>query len=435
MDEKTKDAPLLVGAAEVEITPPVGTPMAGGLSPRISAGVEDPLYVKSIVLESAGRRLAYVVFDLVSLGRKEGDRGVALSSELTGIPAENIVWTATHTHTGPYVRESVDGQPALNRDWLERVPGMMAECVAAADRAKMPGRFCRLRSFQYNLGHNRRVSFKDGHAINTWNLARSREDVQSVGSSGPVDPEIGILSFDDARGNLLAVLFHFTLHAETNFGPRFSGDYPAVVAARIRERFGPGVITLFAPGACGDINTSLFPYPSHRRIGDALAVKIISALEARSPENNPLHLSSSKREVPVPRRDFGEGQEKRIADSGWPEELQKYFLLSLEALRKEGKKEDLTVLQAWRIGEVGFASLPGELFVEWGLKIKRESPFDWTYPVELGGDSLGYLVTEKAWNEGGYEPLGKTSYQGVAMMVENALQMLRRLKEENVKLK
>jgi hypothetical protein len=91
-------------------------------------------------------------------------------------------------------------------------------------------------------------------------------------------------------------------------------------------------------------------------------------------------------------------------------------------------------LQAWRIGDVAFASLPGEVFVEWGLKIKAESPFPWTFCVELGGDYLGYLVTEQAWRAGGYESLtarsARPSVDGVAMMVEADLALLRKLWEK-----
>ena len=414
-----------IGVAEVDITPPVGTMMAGSLNPRVSQGIEDPLYVKAIVLESGGKRLAYVIFDLVKFTRALGDRGIALASKLTGIPAENIVWSASHTHTGPYLIQTDNVVPVLNQEWLVTMPDKMAACIAAADKAKVPANFCRLRSFHYGLGHNRRVILKNGQAINTWNLAQVPEDLQSIGLAGPIDPEIGILSFDDAQGKLLAVMFNFALHANANFGPKFSGDYPAVVAARLRERFGPQVVTLFMPGACANINPIMSR--QYRLVGDALSEKIIGALETRQPRNISLQLSSVKREVIVPRRDFSAGQEKKIADSGWSAESQKYFIRSLGSLRKEDKREDLTVLQAWRIGEIGFASLPGELFVELGLKIKRESPFKWTYPVELGGDSLGYLVTQKASEEGGYEPLSKTAPRGVEIMVGNVLQMLQQL--------
>jgi len=431
--KKKHDAFLLAGTAEINITPPAGTLLAGALQPRISKGIEDPLYIKALVLESGGKKLAYVIFDLLALTRKEGDRGIALSSKLTGIPGENIVWAATHTHTGPYTSPLFADEPVVNKEYLASIPDKMAECVATADKAKVPASFSRLRSFHYGLGHNRRVTLKNGQAINTWNLGQVPDYIQTVGMSGPVDPEIGILAFDDEQGNLLAVMFHFTLHANTNFGDMFSGDYPAVVAARLRERFGSQVVTLFMPGACADINTT---GPRHIDTGNALAEKILEALDTRKPKKLPLQLFSLKQEVTVKRRDFNTGQEKRIGTSGFTSEGQEVFRRELEFLRKEGKKEDVTVLQAWRIGETGFVSLPGELFVEWGLKIKKDSPFKWTYPVELGGDYLGYLITEQAWRAGGYESLiarsAKPSLQGVEMMIDTALKMLKTIYKETI---
>jgi len=102
----------------------------------------------------------------------------------------------------------------------------------------------------------------------------------------------------------------------------------------------------------------------------------------------------------APYRDFTADQEQRIRDSQWPSDGQDVFRRELELMRQEGITEARIVLHAWRICEVGFASLPGELFVEWGMRIKAESPFPWTYPVELSGDYLGYLVTQQAWEAG-----------------------------------
>jgi hypothetical protein len=418
---------FMVGTAEVDITPPIGTALPGHIYPRISKGIQDPLYIKSIVFESQGQRLAYVILDLIALDRKEGDKGVALAAERSGISQDHIVWAATHTHTGAYTTHifSPDNS-VINKAWLETIPEKFADCVAAADAAKVPARMSRLCAFNNSLLHNRRLLFKDGRAINTWKLIEA--DTQCIGSSGPVDPEIGILAFDDLNGNLLSVLFHFSLHTNTNFGEYFSADYPGVVAARIRERFGSGVSTLFLPGAQADINS---PGQRYKEVGDTLAKLIIAELDKRQPVEEPPMLVAVKKEVEVPFRDFTKDQKERIEKAGYHGGSLDVFLKEVELLRKEGKTSAKTVLQAWRIGDIGFASLPGELFVEWGLKIKRESPFPWTYPIELGGDYLGYLITDRTWKDGGYESLiaysSKPTPKGVGLMVDNVLKMLKEL--------
>lgn len=430
MVKRMKKDPLRIGVAEIEITPPPVTPLCGALIPRVSIGTSDPLYIKAIVMESGGKKLAYVVFDLIALTREYGDKGVDLASQRTDIPQEHIVWAATHTHTGPYVIPLFSDSSVVNEQWRSTLPEKMASCVEAANKTMVPAKVCRLRDFHWGLSQNRRITLKNGTTVNTWNLGEVSEELQFTGTAGPIDPEIGIFSFEDYSGQILAVMFHFTLHTNSNFGQKFSGDYPAVVAARLRERFGAQVVTLFLPGACADINKTI---PSYRDIGNALSEKIISAIERRVPHKGALLLSAIKRDVRVPRRDAWADQETRIASSGFNAKLQEIFRQELPCLREEGVQEDTSIVQAWRMGDTAFVSFPGELFVEWGLKIKRESLFPWTYPVELGGDYLGYLVTDRAWKEGGYESLlarsAKPTPEGASLLVDHGLQMLCQLYE------
>lgn len=427
-ERRTRDR-LLVGVGEVDITPRVGTAMAGSLSPRTSLGVQDPLMAKAVVIESGGRKMAYVIVDVVALFRDTGDAAVRLAAKQSGIPAECIVWAASHTHTGPVTLEHVGFEKSMDRRWLGTVPAKMAQAVRMAAESRQAARMSHCRGYQLFLSHNRRLMYKDGRAVNTWNLPRSPSDVQCVGSAGPVDPEVGVVAFDDMAGRPIAVMFQYTLHANTNFSRYFSGDYPAVVAARLRERFGPQVVTLYVPGACGDLNAS---GRSYREVGDSLAAEIIARMEGRKQAAAPVAVGVVKREVTVPYRDLSADQERRIQQSGWDKEVCEFFRKELRAMRREGVSEARAILQAWRIGDVGFASVPGELFVEWGLKIKRESVFPWTYPVELGGDCLGYLITQAAMEAVGYEGLifraSMIAPRGVEVMVNEVLAMLAELR-------
>ena len=437
---------LMAGAAEVDITPPVGTALAGDLKPRKSEGVQDPLTIKAIVLSSGGVKLAYVLLDLIALERKEGDAAVSLAALRTGIPEQNIVWAASHTHTGPYTVRLFEDAFPIDEAWLAGIPGKFADAVEAACRSMRPARMSRERAYCQHVLQNRRYKYKDGREINIWLLHAGEEEVQCLGSAAPVDPEVGILCFDDAAGPFdgtqgrpeqrrtggppIAVLWHYSLHTNANFGPCFSADYPAVVAARLRERFGPGVVPIFVPGTFGDINPTL----KYREVGDALARAIIQRLEKRKAGLEPVPLGALKQEITVPWRDLAADPEARIRASQWSPEAQEVFRREIARMRRAGRTEDRTLLQAWRIGDVAFASLPGEVFIEWGLKIKAESPFPWTFCVELGGDYLGYMVTEQAWRAGGYESLtahsARPSVAGVATMVDADLALLRRLREK-----
>ena len=423
---------FLVGAAEVDITPAVGTPMGGNLVPRPSIGVDDPLTLQAIALEHAGVKLVYVLADALFIDRAVGDNLVASAAQRTGIPAGNIVWAASHTHTGLHTR---DFPGAQNEAWIASLPEKFARVVEAADAARRPARLCFTRGYCNTLIHNRRLKYKDGRQINTWLLHRGEDDVQCLGSAAPIDPEVGILSFDDEHGVPIAILWHYTVHTNANFGPRFSADYPGVVATRLRDRFGPATVPIFVPGAFGDINAEVpsttRDHQAYRLLGEQLAGVIVERLDQRKPRPVEPTLGVLKQEATVSGRDFTVDQEARIQASQWPADVMDYFRKELELVRQAGVTEARTLVQAWRIGDIAFASVPGELFVEWGLKIKAESPFPWTFPVMLGGDCLGYFVTPEAWRTGGYESLinrySVVSVEGVEKLMavaQGALQQL-----------
>lgn len=420
---------LMVGTARVDITPKVGTLLAGSLKPRISTGVGAPLYASAIVLESSGKRLAFIALDIISLDRGfGGDEAVRLASQATGIPEDHICWSCSHTHTGPYTRRRQ--QQHHDAEWIAALPGRIAEAVRLADDAKKPATMSRCRAFEMRIQQNRRIRFKDGRHINAWLLHNHLNgDLQAVCTAGPIDPEIGMLAFDGPDGELLAVMYNFTLHANSDFGPELSPDYPGIVSRRLREAFGDQVVGLFMPGCCGDIN------PTHSRdhvtTGNLLADQMIPALRGRRPMAGPVRLGARKREITVPLRDLELDQEERLEKCGWGKELNQFFRNGHAMLRAEGITQVDTWVQAFHIGDTGFLTLPGEVFVDWQIRIKEKSPFPWTFAVELSNDSLGYLITRSAWEGGGYEALISAGtfidVTGVDLMVDRGMEMLRQL--------
>ena len=129
-----KKEEFCVGVSEIDITPPVGTLLAGGIKPRVSIGIQDPLYVKALYIETEnGEKFVYVVMDLLFLTREIGDKCVKLASEKINIPEENVVWTTTHTHTGPYTSSLFgEDEKVINKEWLEKLPEKFANAVEKA---------------------------------------------------------------------------------------------------------------------------------------------------------------------------------------------------------------------------------------------------------------------------------------------------------------
>jgi neutral ceramidase len=423
------DSALLAGAAEVDITPPIGSAMVGALVPRFSTGIDDPLMAKALVLESERVRMAVVALDLATLPRRWGDACVRAAAEKTGIPPEHIVWCATHTHTGPIAEPEVylDGVQPSDLAWLEKLPAQFATAVAQALALRQPARLSRCRTFCEGVASCRRIRFKNGLDLNNWNLNAAEPGVQSLGFTSHPDPEVNALCFDTESGQPLAILWTFACHTNANFGPKFSADYPAITAAHLRRHFGNTVVPIYLPGACGDVN----PLLKWNEMGTRLADVLIPVLDARQPVSGPIPLQVIKQEIVVPARAFRTDEAHRRQVSGWSADGITWFERSEAFLKKRNETKLHTLLQSWRIGEVGFVSLPGEIFVERGLDLKRLSPFPWTYPVALGGDYVGYLVTHKDEQAGGYESLNcwvsRTGPEGVDQMVDGGLKLLQQL--------
>jgi hypothetical protein len=424
---------IFIGVSEIEITPPIGTLLAGGIKPRVSIGIQDPLYVKALYIETEnGKKFVYAVMDILCLSREIGDKCVKLASEKINIPEENIVWTTTHTHTGPYTIPLFgEDEKVINKEWLEKLPEKFALAVEKAYISRKKAKMKHVQAFCNNVSHNRRIVLKDKRAINTWNIENI--NIQTLGSEGPIDPEIGILFFESMEGNPICLMFHFSLHTNANFSQYFSSDYPGIVYMKMKEKFGSDFISLFIPGACANIN----PIMGYKETGEILSEMMINKIEKEKDFIDRIELGSIKKEVVVPFKNFEEDQTERIEKSGWPDWVKEYFKREVEILREIGKKEAKIIIQAWCIGDIGFVSFPGELFVEWGIKVKEESPFLWTYPCELGGDYLGYLITKKAWENGGYEPLiarsSLSSWEGVEFMVKEGIKLLKKLYKKGVK--
>jgi hypothetical protein len=72
-------------------------------------------------------------------------------------------------------------------------------------------------------------------------------------------------------------------------------------------------------------------------------------------------------------------------------------------MEKEWPDDVNIILQAFRIGDLGVAAIPFEVFTQTGLNIKKKSPFKSTFTIELANGSYGYLPTPEQHKLGGYE--------------------------------
>ena len=426
------EAQLMVGFAEVDITPPVGLLMCGALEPRQNVGIDDPLMAKAVVAASGDERIAIVGLDLIGIAREQADAAIAEAARRTGLAPAGIMISCSHTHSGPYVMDGLYSFNVTDPRYLSRLPGLIAESIEKAYAALQPAMMRIGRSLVHHGLHHRRVLTKEGRALNTW-MGAALDDLDScsqvLGTCGPIDPEMWLLRFDAADGSAdrarpLGALVNFSLHVNSHFGTRYSADYPGVIAARLRQAFGPGMITVFTAGACANINPTLNGR-EWRQGAEYFAERALEAAHRARPVPEPIGVGGVRRDLPVPRRPAA----NRSPDSGSRLRGGPGAAVFDEMIGHIGAMPEELVLpvNAMHIGPFALASNPGELFVEHGLAIKKRSPFKHTAVAELTNDLILYQPTRAAFEQEGYETLvgaNRVTIEGIEVMVDTASQLL-----------
>jgi len=434
----SEGAPLRVGVAEVDITPPQGYPMAGYYHDRANTGTKDPLKAKAIVFEQGSTRAALVFCDLIGVPAAVTSRARQEAERRSGIPAARIGIAATHSHTGPLFYGQMSkllgerNKVASEVDYPSLLATRVAEAVERAARDLHPAGLQAGAGEEHGLSFHRRFRMKDG-TVRT-NPGPLNPDI--VGAAGPIDPEIAILAAHDGA-RPFAALTVFALHCDTTGGTEYSADYPGFLERELRASLGDGFLSLFGAGTCGNINhidTSKKERRSARDIGVALGQGVLAQLPRLRPLQPSLAMTSARVEVPIQTRTaeqvaYAQANVGKVGGKELPflDQVRIVTTLHLQTLPSVWSLE----VQALRLGrDTAIVTLPGEIFVELGLAIKRRSPFANTFVVELANDNCAYVPTREAFAQGAYEvENSRLAPGGGEALVEEAVKLLKSLSD------
>lgn len=391
------------GAAQTEITPPLGTSLAGYFTDRVSDAVADPLLARALVIEHGGECMALVSCDVVCLTRETVDAAKEGIAARCGLAPERVLICATHTHTGPNPRRQGKQIIPVNHEWLDTLPGMIASAVEAAradmfDAVLVPGR-----QSETGFGSNRLGRLQDGSEV------FSKDRV--IGPAGPIDPEVLALAVREHDGTVRAMVVNYAMHADATGGTQISAGWPGKVARTIADVYGPQAVTLVLNGCCGDINhhhwePKRIASKGQLRIdqmGRAMAGLAINAVEIGEPAESAIIAGRLRRPlIPWYTRDEAMRAEvEQLRAQAEPSPKDNLVIDRFDEWPHDGQKAEVTV-QAIRLGDFIFIGLPGEIFVKWGLEIKHWSPARFTFVAELANDWLGYIPTTDQAHRGAY---------------------------------
>jgi neutral ceramidase len=440
---------LKAGAFAVDISPNRPTALFGYPHvPRISTGVHDPLWSSALYLADGAGGAVLIALDLLFVDPPTARAIRRAVAERVEVPEAQVFISCTHTHSGPVTSRLLawDGDPAVplpDPEYLNWLAQCVAESAARAAALARPAEIAWTAADARGVGGNR------------------------LSSGGATDPEAGVLAVREPGGGpwiAAAVVYgmHPTvLHEDSTL---VSSDFPHYARQQLREQFGESLVVLYHTAPCGNQSPRFFVRGQTfgeaerlgrmlgRSVGASLAGIKDQAFQSRGP------LAGILRAVELCRRTFPSVAQSQPAVEQYRAEYHRLKAaqadpagirtaecavfgaegtLTLARLEEAGQVESTLQayrpieIQAVRIGEGCLVGLPGELFIEYSLDLKRRWPNKVSVVSLVNGHLQGYVVTQEAADAGGYEALssvfdGPTSGQRLMQAADEVLAVLMR---------
>ena len=393
------------------------------------------------MIEQDGVHAAMVVVDLSGTTKPIVDAARKAVQELCGIDGTQVMISATHTHTGAQlargslIDEITKANSGPGLEYMQALPGLIAQSVKEAKAKLAPATPTVAIGKSEGISFNRRV-LREGQKEAIWQPRTI--DPAKEKPAGPIDPELGVLVFQ-AEGKPVAGYLNFAMHpTSVGGGLKISADYPGVLTRLVSERHGPGMVCLFANGCCGNINHGDY-ITGRRRTTLELGTALADAATAVWPELKSVSTHAPRvysEKVTLERRKYTEEQiakAKDVASRMMTEKLGTVPMAEAVSTLETVAKKDVPFMAEVQVisfsDDVAIVSLPGEIFVELGLAIKKDSPFKHTFIAELANGSIGYVPNREAYPQGNYEVVSARGEAGSGeKLVEVALKLLNQAK-------
>ncbi len=425
--EEESTVEFKAGAATSNISPWMGLSIAGHMQDRVVKHIHDELHVRSLVLDDGTTRLAFAVVDSCMVPKEIFDAAKRMVEEATGLPAEHMLMSATHTHEAPCSTSVFQTDPS--KEYQQFLTMRIADAVQRAINNLAPARI------GYGVGQlpdeifNRRWRMKPG-TIGPDPFGNDDEQVKMnpprgsadlVEPAGPTDPAISFLAVQSTDGTPIALLANYSLHYIGGEGPgHSSADYFGMFAGRIQQLLGadrqdPPFVGIMTNGTSGDINNINFRVPGERqgayeqmrKVANKAAGEVFRAYQdVKFQDWAQLAAAQQQIELGVRKPDDAELARAKeiIAQAAGPEMKTLPEIYARETVLLDDYPDTVPViLQAFRIGDVVISAIPCEVFVEIGLHLKEKNPLPNSFTIELANGYNGYLPTTEQHGWGGYE--------------------------------
>jgi len=401
---------MLIGQSRIDITPYINISMCGHGEDRFT-GLKDKLYATAIIFCQKEIKVCLITADLIGFTKDFTDNVKSRISNLLRINKENIILCASHTHTGPDVMWPLKSKNNIR--YINELKKKLVNVAKKADESLIES-LIEVGVGKASIGINRRLKVK--------NVIQFAPNPKGVYDRDVI--VVKISSFGELRGLIIS----HACHPTSEQGMVISADYPGKVRDLLKKRYGSRIIISFLLGCCGDVRPN-GPYKKGKwtpltskqllKFKDTVVKVTEDIIEDKYPALSFIH---SKIKLPMDINRFNLSELKKryesiarsIRKEGITEADPKgkhYFLRYMKTLEKAIRIKvhkqsiapvslDIALL---RIGKIIFVFLPGEVFTEIGLQIKKLRKDCIIVPVALYNVLSPYSCTEKACKEGGFE--------------------------------
>lgn len=221
-------AALRVGAARVDITP------SGKALPRGFEGINDPIFVRAIVVDDGITRAAMVTADVGAISTDAWSQVSQQTETQFQIPTRQLLLTASHTHSVPFSNAP---------DLAQRIVSAISKATARLQPVRMA----------YGTG------------VSYINVNRNRIDPnthrwwEGPNYAGPSDKTVAVIRFETPEGRPVAVYYNYAVHGVLNGQlDQISGDIPGAASRYIEDSLDDEAIAVWSTGASGDQNPIYF---------------------------------------------------------------------------------------------------------------------------------------------------------------------------------
>ena len=407
------------GACTVNITPSRLDSWGGRALARNEAEDSD-LLAHAVVFSDGDATGVVVSADLTMIDRDHFLNLRGRIADRSGIPPNHISIAATHTHVAPGLARAwmAAGDDDPDPAYAAWVTERLTEAVFKAKGRLRPAVLAVGNAQTESLTFNRRYLRPDGGI----DMVFSEDRDPSNPPAGPADPELGYWLFEEPDGAPIALVSSFSVHNHVAGGSPVAGrplpeffhrDLGGRMGDAVRSRLGSEIPTVYLTGASGDTSWQDPDVPppldgdaAAWKIGTALADTFLADVDGR--ERRPItDLRFATRVMDIPDRPLSDS---RFCDDycrGGGEGMQEFdrarWRAEAKAIRKIGPTSCEVELGAVSMSGTAVSTNPAELFVEFGLEIKERSPFEVTLISQLTNGWCGYVPTEAAFEQGGYE--------------------------------